>query len=254
MNIAGAAGIVTGAASGLGRATAELLARQGARLVLLDMNDEGLERTRSELPGEHVALHADVCNAQEVKACVDAGAAAFGDLRFVVNCAGVPSAAKTVSRGVAHDLDVWNRVLAINLTGSFNVLRLAAERMIHNHPDADGQRGVIVNTSSIAAFDGLKGQAAYSASKAAIAGMTLPIARDLAEYGIRCMAIAPGVFETELTMNVPQKGMEAMEKGFLYPKRCGLPAEFAAMVQSILANPYVNGTCYRLDGGTRFAP
>lgn len=254
MIIAGAAGIVTGAASGLGRATAELLAEQGARLVLLDMNGQGLERARSDLPGSHLALQTDVCNPEEVKAAVQAGAAAFGELRFVVNCAGVPSAAKTVSRGVAHDLELWNRIVAINLTGSFNVLRLAAEKMIHNPVDAQGERGVIVNTSSIAAFDGLKGQAAYSASKAAIAGMTLPIARDLAEYGIRCMAIAPGVFETELTMNVPQKGMEAMEKGFLCPKRSGLPAEFAAMVQTILANSYINGTCYRLDGGTRFAP
>jgi NAD(P)-dependent dehydrogenase (short-subunit alcohol dehydrogenase family) len=254
MTLAASTGIVTGAASGLGRATARLLASHGARLVLVDLNREKLEALEAELPGDHVAAQADVCNPMEVRAAIDQGISAFGELRFVVNCAGIPSAAKTVSRGVAHDLELWNRIIAINLTGSFNVLRLAAEKMIENQPDGHGQRGVIVNTSSIAAFDGLKGQAAYSASKAAIVGMTLPIARDLAEHGIRCMTVAPGVFETELTANVPTKGMEAMEKSFLFPKRTGLPDEFAQMVQSILTNPYVNGTCYRLDGGARFAP
>ncbi|MNX63881.1 2,5-dichloro-2,5-cyclohexadiene-1,4-diol dehydrogenase [compost metagenome] len=254
MKLANSTGIVTGAGSGLGRATAQLLASQGARLVLIDLNPERLEAVKADLPGEHVAAKADVCNPVEVGAAIEQGMGAFGELRFVVNCAGVPSAAKTVSRGVAHDLELWNRIIGINLTGSFNVLRLAAEKMVDNPPDDHGQRGVIVNTSSIAAFDGLKGQAAYSASKAAIVGMTLPIARDLAEHGIRCMAVAPGVFETELTANVPQKGMEAMEKSFLFPKRTGYPDEFARMVQSILTNPYVNGTCYRLDGGARFAP
>ncbi|MFY0478555.1 SDR family NAD(P)-dependent oxidoreductase [Achromobacter marplatensis] len=254
MTLAASTGIVTGAASGLGRATAWLLASHGARLVLVDLNREKLDALKAELPGDHVAAQADVCNPMEVSAAIDQGMSAFGELRFVVNCAGIPSAAKTVSRGVAHDLELWNRIIAINLTGSFNVLRLAAEKMIENQPDGHGQRGVIVNTSSIAAFDGLKGQAAYSASKAAIVGMTLPIARDLAEHGIRCMTVAPGVFETELTANVPTKGMEAMEKSFLFPKRTGLPDEFAQMVQSILTNPYVNGTCYRLDGGARFAP
>lgn len=254
MKLTDSTGIVTGAASGLGRATAQRLAAHGARLVLIDLNLDKLEALKVELPGDHVAAQADVCNATEVSTAIAQGMAAFGELRFVVNCAGVPSAAKTVSRGVAHDLELWNRIIGINLTGSFNVLRLAVEKMIDNRPDDLGQRGVIVNTSSIAAFDGLKGQAAYSASKAAVVGMTLPIARDLAEHGIRCMAVAPGVFETELTANVPPKGMEAMEKNILFPKRTGLPDEFALMVQSILTNPYVNGTCYRLDGGTRFAP
>lgn len=254
MRLMDAAGIVTGAASGLGRATAELLASHGARLVLIDLNKEKLEALQAGVPGDHIAAQADICDPTAVSAAIDHGVSAFEQLRFVVNCAGIPSAAKTVSRGVAHDLELWNRIIAINLTGSFNVLRLAAEKMIGNRPDDHGQRGVIVNTSSIAAFDGLKGQAAYSASKAAIVGMTLPIARDLAEYGIRCMTVAPGVFETELTANVPAKGMEAMEKSFLFPKRTGLPDEFARMVHSILTNPYVNGTCYRLDGGARFAP
>lgn len=254
MRLESAAGIVTGAASGLGRATAERLASQGARIVLLDLNADRLKAVEASLPGNHLSVEADICEPSQVQAAVEAGVAAFGELRFVVNCAGIPSAAKTVSRGVAHDLDLWNRVVGINLTGSFNVLRLAAEKMIANSPDENDQRGVIVNTSSIAAFDGLKGQAAYAASKAAVAGMTLPIARDLADHGIRCMAIAPGVFETELTASVPEKGREAMEKCFLFPDRTGVPDEFALMVQSILTNPYVNGTCYRIDGGTRFAP
>lgn len=254
MKLEGLAGIVTGAASGLGRATAERLAAEGAQLVLMDMNAEGLETVRATLSGTHVTAKADIRDADEVGAAVDAGAAAFGALRFAVNCAGIPSAAKTFSRGVAHDLDLWNRVIGINLTGSFNVLRLAVERMVDNVPDADGQRGVIVNTSSIAAFDGLKGQAAYTASKAAVAGMTLPIARDLADHGIRCVAIAPGVFETELTASVPDKGREAMERNFLFPRRTGRPAEFADMVLTLITNPYLNGECIRIDGGTRFAP
>jgi NAD(P)-dependent dehydrogenase (short-subunit alcohol dehydrogenase family) len=254
MKLDGSAGIVTGAASGLGRATAERLAAAGARLVLLDMNAEGLERVRAELPGYHVTAVADIRDPAQVAVAVDAGFAAFGALRFVVNCAGIPSAAKTVSRGAAHDLALWDRVIGINLTGSFNVLRLAVEKMVANDPDSDGQRGVIVNTSSIAAFDGLKGQAAYSASKAAVAGMTLPIARDLADHGIRCVAIAPGVFETELTASVPEKGREAMERNFLFPRRTGRPSEFAEMVVTLISNPYLNGECFRIDGGTRFAP
>lgn len=254
MKLNGVAGIVTGAASGLGRATAERLATEGAQLVLMDMNAEGLEKVRATLPGTHIAAQADIRDTDQVRATVDAGAGAFGALRFVVNCAGIPSAAKTVSRGVAHDLDLWNRVIGINLTGSFNVLRLAVEKMIGNDADNDGQRGVIVNTSSIAAFDGLKGQAAYTASKAAVAGMTLPIARDLADHGIRCVAIAPGVFETELTASVPEKGREAMERNFLFPRRTGHPSEFADMVLTLITNPYLNGDCFRIDGGTRFAP
>jgi 3-hydroxyacyl-CoA dehydrogenase/3-hydroxy-2-methylbutyryl-CoA dehydrogenase len=164
VRLEGTAGIVTGAASGLGRATAERLAAQGARIVLLDLDVERLKAVRARLPGDHIATVADIREPFEVRAAVEAGVTAFGELRFVVNCAGISSAAKTVSRGVAHDLDLWNRVIGINLTGSFNVLRLAAEKMVANAPDEHGQRGVIVNTSSIAAFDGLKGQAAYTAS------------------------------------------------------------------------------------------
>ena len=254
MKLAGTAGIVTGAASGLGRATAERLAQEGAQLVLLDMNAEGLDQVCAALASARVAAVADIRDPDQVRAAVEAGIKAFGELRFVVNCAGIPSAAKVVSRGVAHDLDLWDRVIGINLTGSFNVLRLVVEKMITNDLDGEGQRGVIVNTSSIAAFDGLKGQAAYAASKAAVAGMTLPIARDLADHGIRCVSIAPGVFETELTASVPEKGREAMERNFLFPHRTGRPSEFADLVLTLISNPYLNGNCFRIDGGTRFAP
>ncbi len=253
MRIDRACGVVTGAASGLGRATARRLAGQGARLILLDLDAGRLEQARAELPGEHVAAAGDIRDPAAVAAALDAGEG-LGPLRFAVNCAGVPSAARVLSKGVAHDLALWDRIIGINLTGTFNVLRLAAERMARNAPDADDERGVIVNTSSVTAFDGLKGQAAYAASKAAVAGMTLPIARDLAEHLIRCVAIAPGVFETELTAKVPEKGMQAMRRSFLNPARTGRAEEFAQLVEQILANPYLNATCIRIDGGARLAP
>ncbi|UPK34479.1 SDR family NAD(P)-dependent oxidoreductase [Bradyrhizobium sp. 186] len=254
MRIAGSAGLITGAASGLGRATAEIMASQGARLVLADVDVNGLEQLALALPGRHIVAAVDICDPASVTDSISRGEAELGPLRFLVSCAGIPSAARVVSRGEPHDLELWNRIIAVNLTGTFNVLRLMAQRMISNSPDETGERGVIVNTSSISAFDGLKGQAAYSASKAAVAGMTLPIARDLAEHAIRCMAVAPGVFQTPLTDSVPKKGIETMKRCFLAPPRPGHPAEFAAMVKSIIENPYVNGTCYRLDGGSRFAP
>lgn len=254
MKLLGIVGIVTGAASGLGLAVAERLSADGARLILLDINSDKLEGVKASLPGDHVVATADIREPNQVAHAIEHGIASLGEVRFVVNCAGIPSSAKTVSRGIAHDLELWNRVIGINLTGSFNVLRLAAEKMVGNAPDADGQRGVIINTSSIAAFDGLKGQAAYAASKAAVAGMTLPIARDLADDGIRCMSIAPGVFETELTASVPEKGREAMERNLLFPHRMGHPCEFAELVQTIIVNSYLNGTCIRIDGATRFAP
>jgi NAD(P)-dependent dehydrogenase (short-subunit alcohol dehydrogenase family) len=251
MQINGTAGIVTGAASGLGRATAHLLAGAGSRLLLVDLNEERLKQEREALGGRHLARRTDISDAESVRRAITDGVEAFGALRFVVNCAGIPSSAKTVSRGVAHDLDLWRKIIDVNLTGSFNVMRLVAEKMLSNEPDENGERGCIINTSSVAAFDGQKGMAAYSASKAAIAGMILPVARDLAEHGIRCMAIAPGIFETELLADISEKGREALSQSVLFPKRMGAPVEFAEMVRSILINPYVNGTCYRLDGGAR---
>lgn len=251
MLVDGLAGLVTGAASGLGFATVCHLSSRGARLVMVDRDEKRLLSKRNQLSGDAIAAPADVCEPDSVAAAIQRGIGEFGEIRFVINCAGIASAERTLSRGKAHDVGLWKQVIDVNLTGSFNVLRLAAERMVDNGPDANGQRGVIINTSSIAAFDGQTGQVAYSASKAAIAGMSLPIARDLAEHGIRCMAIAPGVFETELLAGIPPKGLTALRKGLLFPDRMGAPEEFAQLCAHILENPYINGTCYRLDGGTR---
>lgn len=251
MQVKGTTGIVTGAASGLGRATAQLLAQSGAKLILLDLDSDGLAKVEKELEGEHLSIPVNVADQDAVQNAVKAGVEKFNEIRFAVNCAGIPTSALTVSKGVAHDFDIWKKVIDVNLTGTFNVLRFAAEHMSTLKADPDGQRGVIVNTSSVAAFDGQRGQAAYAASKAAIAGMSLPVARDLADYGIRCMAIAPGLFKTELLDNVPQKGIDALSRSLLCPNRMGAPNEFARLVETIITNSYMNGTVYRLDGGAR---
>jgi NAD(P)-dependent dehydrogenase (short-subunit alcohol dehydrogenase family) len=195
---------------------------------------------------------ADVRNPDEVERALDLACRNFGGVHIAVNCAGVPSSAKIVSRGEPHDLALWSRVIDINLTGTFNVMRLAANRMVGNQPDSEtGERGVIINTASIAAEDGQKGQAAYAASKAGVAGLTLPVARDLAEYAIRCVAVLPGLFETEIFQNIPAKGVDALKRALLYPNRMGQPSEFAALVRHIVENSYFNGSNLRLDGATR---
>ena len=252
MQLEGQCTIVTGAASGLGRATARELRATGANVVVVDIDRNGLASAARELGEGAAAAIADVRKPEEIERALDLAIQTYGDLRVVVNCAGVPSSAKLVSRHAPHDLEVWSRVIEINLTGTFNVMRLAATRMAANAPDAQtGERGVIINTASIAAFDGQKGQAAYAASKAGVAGMTLPVARDLAEHAIRCVAIAPGLFETEIFEKIPTKGMDALKRALLYPNRMGRPDEFAAFVRHIVENPYINGSCLRLDGAAR---
>ncbi|SOD99905.1 SDR family NAD(P)-dependent oxidoreductase [Caenispirillum bisanense] len=247
-------GIVTGAASGLGRAVAARLAAAGARVVLLDLDEDAVTHAAAALGERARPAVADVRDPAAVTAALDLCGEAFGAVRFAVNCAGVPSSAKIVSRGAAHDLDLWRRVIDINLTGTFNVMRLAAERMVANTPDpATGERGVIVNTASVAAFDGQRGQAAYAASKAAIVGLSLPVARDLQEHAVRCVAIAPGLFETPIFDAIPATGVAALQRSLLYPDRLGDPAEFADLVHHVIGNPYVNATCYRLDGGARLS-
>lgn len=244
--------LVTGAASGLGKATTAALVAAGARVIMLDLNADALAVAADQWGDLVHTVAADVRRPEQVEAAIAIGCDIFGPLRVAVNCAGIPSSAKTVARGLAHELELWQRVIDINLTGTFNVTRLAAARMVVNEPDEEtGERGVIVNTASIAAFDGQRGQAAYAASKAAVAGMTLPIARDLADRGVRCVSIAPGLFETELFDSIPAKGIEALKGGLLYPDRMGRPAEFASFVRHIVENPYLNGTCLRLDGGAR---
>lgn len=244
---------VTGAASGLGRATAKALHDAGANLLLLDLNKERLKELQAELaPDTSATAAVDIRNPEELERAFDDATARFGFLRAAVNCAGIASSAKIVSRGDPHDFDLWRRVIDINLNGTFNVMRLAAARMVGNDPVGEaGERGVIINTASVAAEDGQKGQAAYAASKAGVAALSLPVARDLAEHGVRCVAVAPGLFGTELFEQIPEKGIEALKRALLYPARMGLPTEFAMLVRHIVENPYLNGSLIRLDGGAR---
>lgn len=252
MQISGRVVAITGAGSGLGRATAQTLHAAGAKVLLVDVKPQPVADLASHLGNGAVAAQADVRNPEEVKAAIDLATERYGALHIAVNCAGISSSAKIFSRGEPHDFELWRRVLDINLTGTFNVMRFAVASMAGNQPDPEtGERGVIVNTASIAAFDGQKGQVAYAASKAGVVGMTLPVARDLADRAIRCVAIAPGLFETELLEQIPEKGVAALRRALLYPDRMGQPAEFAALVRHIIENAYVNAACFRLDGGAR---
>lgn len=253
MRVEGRLFVVTGAGSGLGRATARTLHESGARLLLLDLNEQKLKEVQSEFGADTTAIAAaDVTDPDQVEAAIGMAIDRFGPLRVAINCAGISSSAKIVSKGAAHDYELWRRVLDINLSGTFNVMRLAAARMVGNEPDPETEeRGVIVNTASIAAEDGQKGQAAYAASKAGIVGLTLPVARDLAEHFVRCVAIAPGLFQTELFEQISEKGTEALKRALLYPRRMGHPEEFASLVKVVIENPYLNGSLLRLDGGAR---
>jgi NAD(P)-dependent dehydrogenase (short-subunit alcohol dehydrogenase family) len=252
MQIGGRVAAITGAGSGLGRATARALHAAGARVLLVDIKPREVGELANQLGDGALAASADVRRPEEVKAAFDLAAERFAGLDIAVNCAGIASSAKIFSKGEPHDLELWRRVLDVNLTGTFNVMRYAVASMAGNHPDPEtGERGIVVNTASVAAFDGQKGQIAYAASKAGIVGMTLPAARDLADRAIRCVAIAPGLFETELFQQIPEKGISALKRALLYPDRMGQPTEFSALVRHIIENPYINGTCFRLDGGAR---
>lgn len=249
---AGGVAIVTGGASGLGEATARLLAGQGLRVVIFDLAGSGGAAVAQELGGQFAAV--DVTDAQQVAAGM-ALAAALGPVRVLVNCAGIAPPAKTVSRGVAHDPALFDKVIRVNLIGSFACAAQAAALMAAADPvGADGARGVIVNTASVAAYDGQVGQVAYAASKGGIVGMTLPMARDLADKGIRVCAIAPGLFLTPMLRGLPQEAQDSLGGQVPYPSRLGDPAEYAALVGHILANPMLNGEVIRLDGAIRMAP
>ena len=253
MDRQGAAAIVTGGASGLGRATAERLAASGAKVVIVDLPSSDGAAVADEL-GDGVAFSpADVTDADAVEAAIDV-AEEMGPLRIAVNCAGIGPAKRVVGKdGSPADLDWFATVLHVNLVGTFNVLRLAAARMVTHDPVGE-ERGVIVNTASAAAFDGQIGQAAYSASKGGVVGMTLPIARDLADKQIRVMTIAPGLFMTPLLMGLPQEALDSLGTQVPHPSRLGDPSEFAMMVDHIVANPMLNGETIRLDGAIRMAP
>ena len=246
--------IVTGGASGLGEATVRKIVEEGGRAVIFDVNDERANALVQEL-GENVQYaRVDVTKEVDVAAGLEQALAAFGLVNVAVNCAGIAIGSKVLSKRGVHALDSFEKVIAVNLIGTFNVIRLAAEKMQHNEPDTDGQRGVIINTASVAAFDGQIGQAAYSASKGGVAAMTLPIARELADIGVRVMTIAPGLIDTPMFATLPEPAREALGSMTPFPKRLGKPSEYALLVESIIHNGLLNGEVIRLDGAIRMQP
>ncbi len=251
MEIAGKVFIVTGGASGLGEGTARMLTAHGARVVIADLQVERGEALAVELGGAFV--RADVSQEADGQAVV-AKALELGTLFGLVNCAGIAPAAKTVGKDGAHSLAAFSKVVTVNLIGSFNMIRLAAEAMSKNAPEPTGERGVLISTASVAAFDGQIGQAAYAASKGGVVGMTLPIARDLARNGIRNMTIAPGIFGTPMLFGMPQEVQDALAAGVPFPSRLGTPADYAKLVHQIITNEMLNGEVIRLDGAIRLAP
>ena len=253
MEIEGKTFVVTGGASGLGAATARMFAQSSGRVVIADVNATDGEALANELGDAARFVRTDVREEADATRCIDVAQKAFGGVHGLVNCAGIVHGEKVVGREGAHTLDGFVRTIAINLVGTFNVLRVAAAAMANNVADDDGERGVIVNTASVAAFDGQIGQAAYSASKAAVVGMTLPIARELARAGIRVMTIAPGIFETPMMASLTPEVQEARGKMVPFPPRLGRPDEFASLVREIVANPMLNGEVIRLDGAIRMA-
>jgi len=253
MEIRSAVAIVTGGASGLGEACVRDLLAGGARVAVLDVAEEkGLELA-GELGEKVVFLKTDITREDSVLEAVNKTVEAFGAVHVAVNCAGVGIPAKVIGKEGPMSMDHFKKVVEINLMGTMNVVRLAAEKMLDNTPNEDGEKGVVVNTASVAAFDGQIGQAAYSASKAGVAGMTLPIAREFAEYGIRVMTIAPGIFDTPMLAALPENVREALGQMVPFPKRLGKPTEFAGLVHHIIENPMLNGEVIRLDGSLRMA-
>lgn len=243
--------IITGAASGLGAASARMIAANGGKVVLADVQVEAGEKLAAELQGKF--LKCDVTSESDAAAVV-AAAQSLGTLRGLINCAGIAPASKTVGKDGPHPLDLFQRVISINLIGTFNMSRLAADTMSKTEAGEQGERGVIINTASVAAFDGQIGQAAYAASKAAVAGMTLPMARDLSRNGIRVMTIAPGIFETPMLLGMPAEVQDALGKMVPFPPRLGKPAEYAHLAKTIIENVMLNGETIRLDGAIRMQP
>ena len=249
MDISGKTAFVTGAASGLGAATARALAHAGARVAILDRNAEQGEAVAQELGGKFLAV--DVADANSAESAVGAAVAALGRPSVLVNCAGIGTAARIVGRDGPMPLEAFQKVIGVNLVGSFNMMRLCAHAMTLAEPDANGQRGVIISTASVAAFEGQIGQAAYAASKGGIVSLTLPAAREFARFGIRVLAIAPGLFLTPLLAELPQEVQDGLASAIPNPARLGKPEEFAALVRSMVENDYLNGEVVRLDGALR---
>jgi 3-hydroxyacyl-CoA dehydrogenase/3-hydroxy-2-methylbutyryl-CoA dehydrogenase len=253
MNIKDCKAIVTGGASGLGEACVRKLNSSGARTAILDFAADRGEQLASSLGSNVIFVKTDVTSDENVHAAVSKAVEAFGGINTVINCAGVADPGKALSKKGPLPLNHFSRVVQINLVGTFNVIRLALEQMVKNRPNPEGERGVIINTASAAAFDGQVGQPAYSASKAGVVGMTLPLARECADYGIRVMTIAPGLFSTPMMAGLPAAAREALAKMPPFPQRLGEPGEYAALVQHIIENPMLNGEVIRLDGALRMA-
>jgi NAD(P)-dependent dehydrogenase (short-subunit alcohol dehydrogenase family) len=252
MDISGSGALVVGGASGLGEAAARRLAEAGAVLTIADVNADRGQAVAEEIGASFAQV--DVREEEQVQAAVEQAAAADGGLRIAITCAGTGWAQKVANSNGPHPLQPFEIIIGINLIGTFNVLRLAAAAMIGNEPNADGERGVLVNTASVAAFDGQIGQVAYSASKGGVVGMTLPVARDLAQYGIRVNTIAPGLFDTQLLAALPEEARESLGKTIPFPPRLGRPSEYAQLAEQIVVNPMLNGETIRLDGAIRMAP
>jgi NAD(P)-dependent dehydrogenase (short-subunit alcohol dehydrogenase family) len=254
MNSKDVVALVTGGASGLGEASITELVKKGARVVIVDIDSDKGEKLAANIGAGAIFVKTDVTSEADVRQAIQKAVDAFGKINVVINCAGIVNPGKLIGRKGPLPLESFNKVMQLNLVGTLNVIRLAVEQMMNNTPDEEGERGVIINCASIAAFEGQIGQAAYSASKAGVVGMTLPIAREVADYGIRVMAIAPGIFETPMMAGLPPAVKEDMAKTVPFPRRLGKPIEFAKLALHIIDNIMLNGCCIRLDGALRMPP
>jgi 3-hydroxyacyl-CoA dehydrogenase/3-hydroxy-2-methylbutyryl-CoA dehydrogenase len=254
MQVKGSVIVVTGGASGLGEATVRQFVAKGARAAIFDLAEEAGNKLAAELGDGVIFVKTNVTDEESVQNAVNTTVEKLGGIHFVVNCAGIGVAQKMLSKKGTMPLGDFNKVIQVNLVGVFNVIRLAAEKMINNTPNEDGERGVIINTASVAAYEGQVGQAAYSASKGGLVAMTLPIARELADYGIRVMGIAPGIFETPMLGVLPEKARISLGNMIPFPKRLGKPSEFARLALDIVENPMLNGYTIRIDGAIRMQP
>ncbi len=254
MNLKDAVAVITGGGSGLGGATAREFATAGAKVVILDLPNSPGPKLAEAIGANALFVTADVASSEATEQAIAAATKRFGTVHIAVNCAGIGKAQRTIGKDGPHSLDLFSKVVQVNLIGTFNVIRLAAHQMAKNAPNVDGERGVIINTASIAAYDGQIGQAAYSASKGGVVGMTLPIARDLASTGIRVCTIAPGTFDTPMLATLPEPARKALGAMIPFPPRLGHPEEYAALARHIVENAMLNGETIRLDGALRMAP
>ncbi|QNU06417.1 3-hydroxyacyl-CoA dehydrogenase [Peribacillus butanolivorans] len=254
MDIQETIAVVTGGASGLGAATVRNIIKKGGKAVIFDLSEENGVKMVEELGDSVIFIKTDVTSEENVLEALEQGIEKFGSINTIVNCAGIAIAEKVIGRKGTHELKTFSKVVTVNLVGTFNVIRLAAEKMVNNQANEEGERGVIINTASVAAFEGQIGQAAYSASKSGIVGMTLPIARELASKGIRVVSIAPGLFHTPMFDSLPEEARASLGKTVPFPSRLGYPEEYAKLTESIITNPMLNGETIRLDGAIRMSP